>query len=316
MANSDGNTNKEVVWFVNYTTNLTYASDFTDYTAAAVSNYTNSFRSDGGNQGHLHFCMLYDGQQGMTRDVKNGRPFNRYMPSLHYLQLFDASKDQRYAGSLKMVWIANNPATINSASYPNMKLNDTAIYILQSVATAEQRALAARRYRLLDSKEIYDNGHDKVLLTTQTQQLSKFDDPTRAAMNDVASKRDAFVIRIAEMYLIVAEAELTSNPGEALSYMNTLRTKRAISGKESGMAITTADLNIDFILAERARELGGEQLRWFDLKRTGKLIEYVKAWNPNAKANIQEFHMVRPIPQSQLDAITNKDEFKQNPGYN
>jgi len=215
-----------------------------------------------------------------------------------------------------MVWIANNPATINSASYPNMKLNDTAIYILQSVATAEQRALAARRYRLLDSKEIYDNGHDKVLLTTQTQQLSKFDDPTRAAMNDVASKRDAFVIRIAEMYLIVAEAELTSNPGEALSYMNTLRTKRAISGKESGMAITTADLNIDFILAERARELGGEQLRWFDLKRTGKLIEYVKAWNPNAKANIQEFHMVRPIPQSQLDAITNKDEFKQNPGYN
>ena len=68
-------------------------------------------------------------------------------------------------------------------------------------------------------------------------------------------------------------------------------------------------------LEERARELCGEQIRWFDLKRTNKLIEYVRLYNMDAKDNIQDYHMLRPIPQSQLDAITNKEEFKQNPGY-
>jgi hypothetical protein len=82
------------------------------------------------------------------------------------------------------------------------------------------------------------------------------------------------------------------------------------------MQVTTANMNIDFILDERARELVGEQLRWFDLKRTNKLVEYVKKYNPEAANNIQQHHMLRPIPQSQLDAVTNKSEFTQNPGYN
>ena len=74
-------------------------------------------------------------------------------------------------------------------------------------------------------------------------------------------------------------------------------------------------MNSAFLLEERARELCGEQIRWFDLKRTNKLIEYVRLYNMDAKDNIQDYHMLRPIPQSQLDAITNKEEFKQNPGY-
>ena len=53
------------------------------------------------------------------------------------------------------------------------------------------------------------------------------------------------------------------------------------------MEIQPDQLTIDFILEERARELGGEQQRWFDLKRTGKLIEYVKKYNPDAKDNIK-----------------------------
>ena len=53
-----------------------------------------------------------------------------------------------------------------------------------------------------------------------------------------------------------------------------------------------------------------------DLKRTDKLLERVKAYNPDAKVNIKEHHLLRPIPQTQLDAIINKDEFGQNAGYN
>ncbi|MGI8636405.1 MAG: hypothetical protein ACR2KZ_13490 [Segetibacter sp.] len=59
----------------------------------------------------------------------------------------------------------------------------------------------------------------------------------------------------------------------------------------------------------------GEQLRWFDLKRTNKLVDRVKALNPDAANYIQPFHIVRPLPQSQIDAVTNKDQFKQNQEY-
>lgn len=146
--------------------------------------------------------------------------------------------------------------------------------------------------------------------------MSKFMDPTRLTANQEWSSRDGFVIRIAEMYLIAAEALMNTAPTEALKYMNDLRKKRAIAGKEAEMEVAAKDLNIDFILDERGRELAGEMLRWFDLKRTGKLVTNVQKYNMDAKGNIKEIHMVRPIPQVELDAITNKDEFKQNPGYN
>lgn len=70
-----------------------------------------------------------------------------------------------------------------------------------------------------------------------------------------------------------------------------------------------------FLFSLRFNTLANEQQRFFDLKRTGKLIERVKKYNPDAAENIEDFHKLRPIPQDELDAIINKDEFQQNPGY-
>ncbi len=81
------------------------------------------------------------------------------------------------------------------------------------------------------------------------------------------------------------------------------------------MQITGTDVTLDFILDERGREFAGEQLRWFDLKRTGKLVERVTLHNPVAAPFVKEYHNLRPIPQKQIDAVTNKTEFSQNPGY-
>ena len=313
ISNSNGDNNKEVVWYVNYTNDMNLNPDVPEY------ELTNSFRGkDGGHQAHLMFCMKYDDQPGFERDIKYGRPFNRYMPSLRYLQLFDETIDQRYNGSFRSVWNANSDSKVADAhtkGYPQMTKGDTAIYIIKTVATAAQRNAASGKYQLFDAGDIYDNGHDAIKNTKQYVELIKFVDPTRSSANEVRSSRDAFVIRIAEMYLIVAEAQLQSNPAEALDYVNQLRENRAVRGQEAAMKITSNQLNLDFILDERARELGGEQLRWFDLKRTGKLMAYVQQWNPEAKRNIQSYHQLRPIPQTQLDAIINKEEFGQNPGY-
>ena len=81
------------------------------------------------------------------------------------------------------------------------------------------------------------------------------------------------------------------------------------------MLITANDATNDFILDERAREFNGEQKRWFDLKRTGKLIERYKMYNPECQSNyfIRYYHLLRPIPANKLTRVTN--EMRQNDGY-
>jgi len=83
------------------------------------------------------------------------------------------------------------------------------------------------------------------------------------------------------------------------------------------MNITASDLDIDFILDERTRELLGEFHRWFDLVRTDKLIERVRLHNPEGGPNIQDHHALRPIPQEQIDLTRNSDgsSYGQNAGY-
>ena len=128
---------------------------------------------------------------------------------------------------------------------------------------------------------------------------------------------DIPIIRLGEVYLIAAEAAiLTDNQAKALSYVNTLRKRAALSSRESEMLVSGAQMNIDFILKERARELSGEHTRWIDLKRTGKLTKtYLDQTNPIAGTNfVESKHTVRPIPRSFLDAISNAKEFGTN-GY-
>lgn len=118
------------------------------------------------------------------------------------------------------------------------------------------------------------------------------------------SYRDIMVLRLAEMYLIKAEAELATG-GNAISTLNELREARAIEGKDNSLSGT---VDIETILRERAIELCGEYQRWFDLKRTHTLIDHVKAYNAQASGNIAVKHYYRPIPLSELESVTNRSD--------
>ena len=70
------------------------------------------------------------------------------------------------------------------------------------------------------------------------------------------------------------------------------------------------------ILDERARELMGEFNRWYDLKRTGKLIERTYQNNPwtKSKGELTDYHLLRPIPQHEIDRSS--PPIQNNDGYN
>ncbi|PBQ31334.1 RagB/SusD family nutrient uptake outer membrane protein [Sphingobacteriaceae bacterium] len=287
--------NKEIVYAVNYSSNL-LLNDRTD-----PVNYPTG-DGNGSNNGHLFFVMKYDDQPGMARDINGGRPYNRWMPSRFLLDLFTTG-DTRYDASFNQVWYSN------SATRPaGMALGDTALF-----ATKKSIAVKSTKYKTFDRDVVYNaNGSAKNRL--QYVALKKFMDPTRTSVNEQQSARDAYVIRLPEMYLIIAEANLAlGNTAAAATAINTVRQRAA--GGTNVLDITAADVTLDFILDERAREFAGEQLRWFDLKRTNTLVSRVQAHNPDVAAKIQSYHIVRPIPQSQIDAVTNKGEFSQNPGY-
>lgn len=129
---------------------------------------------------------------------------------------------------------------------------------------------------------------------------------------------DIPIIRLGEVYLIAAEAALLYNndASKAQQYVNEIRKRAAVTGRQDEMLVNAGDVTLDFILAERGRELAGEQIRWYDLKRMGKLTaEYLRATNPDIQFFDAGKHTVRPIPQPFLDAIANPGEFGQNPGY-
>lgn len=272
------------------------------------------WRTPGNNPSHLFWVMCYDqvldknGQKPVTRSIEYGRSFNRYMPTLFYLNLFNEKIDSRYDAIFQQVWICNN--TNSNYIHPG----DTAIFFTKYSIPDEEEA--KHNYIVIDKDYIY-NQNGSINNRVQNVTFKKFLDPSRESVNYTGSSRHAVIIRLAEMYLIAAEAELYLNDKQAgADYINIIRTRAALPGKEMEMQIQPDQLTLDFILDERARELGGEQQRWFDLKRTGKLLERVKANNPDAQNNIKEFHLLRPIPQTQLDAVINKSDFEQNEGYN
>lgn len=130
--------------------------------------------------------------------------------------------------------------------------------------------------------------------------------------------QDQPIIRLTDIYLIAAEAAiLKGQPADGLEYLNTVRRHAAVAGDAAEMEVTINEMTIDYLLKERARELCGEQWRWYDLKRTGRLTkEYLtqKGMNPYITTFDNNKHTVRPIPQQFLDQIANPDEFGSN-GY-
>lgn len=126
--------------------------------------------------------------------------------------------------------------------------------------------------------------------------------------NAGATYADQYMFRLAETYLLRAEAYM--NDGQldlAAADINVVR-KRA-----NATPVLAANVNIDYILDERMRELGVEEKRRLTLMRLGLLYNRVTRFNPYYK-EIQEFHNLWPIPFNEIERNTGA-VLEQNPGY-
>jgi len=305
--------NSEVIWTVQHTSSIAYNgpnnSGVSNFSADNVLNHM--------------WVGQYEKRPGMVRDVFYGRPYIRCTPTrwLTDTAFKERVNDSRYNKTFQTVWYANNtnpggyPVWPNPlpagappgavSGQPKFKFGDTAIYMPGVDATDAK--IAATPYLLVPPRK-YDN--------TLSATMTKYFDTKRADLN-APSIRPVIVYRLAETYLLAAEAAyFLGKLPEAVSLINTVRERAASSpGSIPAMDITTANLSLDFILDERSRELTGENMRWLDLVRTNKLLERVRLHNKEASPNIQSKHILRPIPQAQIDAVTTGTPYPQNPGW-
>lgn len=127
---------------------------------------------------------------------------------------------------------------------------------------------------------------------------------------------DYAVFRLADFYLMYAEAVVrggNGDMGKAVEYVNRVRS-RAFG--EDSQNITAADLTLDFLLDERARELYWEGHRRTDLIRFSKFTsgDYLWDWKGNVATGsaVDEKYNIFPIPSTDIGANPN---LTQNPGY-
>lgn len=124
--------------------------------------------------------------------------------------------------------------------------------------------------------------------------------------------KDLIMMRLGETYLFLAEAQFRqSKLDDAATTLTELR------ARSNASPVVAADVTLDFILDERARELLAEENRRMTLMRTNKLVERstaLNAFNGGTIKGLEPKHMRLPIPQSEIDL--NKDaDLGQNDGY-
>lgn len=138
-------------------------------------------------------------------------------------------------------------------------------------------------------------------------------DATSGKKNDNGrSWQDWYIMRLAETYLLRAEAHmLDNNPGAAALDIN------AIRNRANATPVEASDVNMDLILDERARELYGEEFRLNTLMRVGKLVEYLTRYNGYILENgltVPDRVKKMPIPRREIEANTGS-VLEQNDGY-
>ncbi len=171
-----------------------------------------------------------------------------------------------------------------------------------------------KRRQLLDTNYVDKNGKliaqkNITPITTEGVLIKKYQDP----ISSQGLIPNIPILRLADVYLIAAEAEARLNGATptAYGYISVVRKRAGLPDLQTGLS---KDAFIEAVLQERAWEFFAEGDRWYDLSRTGKYLTVIpKAVNGVYPTRaVQAKNKYFPIPQDELNANLKLD---QNPDW-
>jgi hypothetical protein len=240
----------------------------------------------------------YESEPGFARSPEyfmRGKCF--YRPSTFFLNLFDPKDDRGSEFAIKRIWQFNDSVYIKA-----QKDKGTPLTQIVNGVTVE--------VKVGDTAVITDKNKDILYPLFMKPMAVMGTDLSKPIEDGDNTDKDVPIMRLAETYLFRAEARFRQgNLSGAADDINTLR-RRAHAPE-----ISSADVNLDLILDERARELMSEENRRFTLVRTGKLIERNLLYNSRSRGNITDKFNLYPIPQVEIDRMKDSPNFPQNPGW-
>lgn len=189
----------------------------------------------------------------------------------------------------ELAFDAQNPSSFNGTTYAREDAIRSELLFIASegLKTFFEDRAGDKRTSLLD----FENNDVSILPDGRTQKYR----------GEEAKDNPAYILRIAELYLIAAEAR--GRAGGGLDYINELRANRGLEDLTLADVPNTAAF-LQAVADERLAELNFEGHRFFDLARWGWIDDIL---------GVSDQKGVFPIPQREL--IATQGKVVQNPGF-
>jgi hypothetical protein len=242
---------------------------------------------------------------GNNQWIRNWAPFLTHVstpgPGSTYLNIATDSMG-RGTGRVRPSWYLSN--TIWKSSPTDMRNSP---FNWRRVFYYNNKSSATYFGKVIEPKTTYEDTCRSIYPYTRKVEGR----PWGANNTSGKTDNDLYVYRLAETYLLRAEAYFRK--GDLINAAADINVVRA---RAKATPVAAANVTINYILDERARELIAEEPRRRTLIRMGKLVERVRLYGfrPTGRTSIQDYHNWWPIPQTAIDANFGA-ELKQNDGY-